>query len=155
MICFYYDESRFPQGPLKFFESFPIIRIKLAGKPSNNEQYLNWFPSEYFYRLNAQQYCVAAERSWNEEVMMGGTLIRQHNLIFDIENNRLGIAHSSCSADSNQVKSESQLIQAGQKLGMSWISSDNSNVVCDYNGNIISRNVASPLPPINEPIIVP
>ena len=88
-------------------------------------------------------------------MMMGGTLIRQHNLIFDIENNRLGIAHSTCSADINQVISESQLIQAGQKLGMNWISSANSNIVCDNNGSVISRNIASPLPPVNEPIIVP
>jgi hypothetical protein len=35
------------------------------------------------------------------KLMMGGTLIRQHNFIFDIEANKLGIAHATCSDDPN------------------------------------------------------
>jgi len=45
--------------------------------------------------------------------MMGGTLIRQHNLIFDIEANKLGIAHATCSEDPYQILSDDQLQQAG------------------------------------------
>lgn len=75
-ICFAYNESHFPKGPLTFFESFPIIKIKLRKDSDSDPNYFTWFPSEYLYRLNNQEYCFAAERTWNNEVMMGGTLIR-------------------------------------------------------------------------------
>lgn len=41
--------------------------------------------------------------------MMGGTLIRQHNLIFDIDQNQVGFAHAVCNEDTNQLTSRSQM----------------------------------------------
>jgi hypothetical protein len=38
--------------------------------------------------------------------MMGGTFLRQHNLIFDIDKNQVGFAHAICFQDDNQIKSE-------------------------------------------------
>jgi hypothetical protein len=39
----------------------------------------------------------------NNEILMGGTLLRQHNLIFDLDKNRVGIAHAICNDDPNQI----------------------------------------------------
>lgn len=59
----------------------------------------HWYPSEYLYRYTNYEYCFAAETQGGNEIMMGGTLLRQHNLIFDIDNNQIGIAHASCNFD--------------------------------------------------------
>ena len=32
--------------------------------------------------------------------------MRQHNFVFDVDNQVVGIAHATCSEDPNQVKSE-------------------------------------------------
>ena len=49
-ICFAYDESKFPKGPITFFESFPIIRFKIVGDKNSANLDFNWYPSEYLYR---------------------------------------------------------------------------------------------------------
>jgi len=41
--------------------------------------------------------------------MMGGTFMRQHNFIFDVDNGRLGIAHAACNHDPNQITSTAQM----------------------------------------------
>lgn len=44
---------------------------------------------------------------------MGGTFMRQHNFIFDVENNKLGLAHATCHDDPNQTKQVLDLIDGG------------------------------------------
>ena len=48
--------------------------------------------------------------------------MRQHNLIFDIEKNQLGIAHATCAGDPNQM-----LEQAS--VQSTWVSED---LNCDH-----------------------
>lgn len=102
-ICFTYDENRFYYGPKSYFTSFPILRFHLKNAHNNSQTvYLNWYPSEYLYREKTNQYCLAAESSArSNEVMMGGTLLRQNNMIFDIDNNLVGIARAQCNEDPN------------------------------------------------------
>lgn len=73
----------------------------------------DWYPSEYLYMEHDEQYCVAADIQDSNEVMFGGTLMRQHAVIIDIENNRVGFARTSCAFDPNQIISEQELIDAG------------------------------------------
>jgi hypothetical protein len=61
-----------------------------------------WFPSEYLHRVN-QKYCLAAEKYSGSDIIMGSALIRQHNLIFDIENSQVGIVRANCSGDLEMI----------------------------------------------------
>jgi len=86
------------------------FKIPLA----NNEEYLlNWWPSEYLYREHDYEYCVAADIQSENEIMMGGTLIRQHAFVFDIENRKVGIAHAKCSHNPHQVMNILDLASEG------------------------------------------
>lgn len=40
--------------------------------------------------------------------------MRQHNVIFDMDNNKVGFAHAACNKDPNQVLSELDMIENGQ-----------------------------------------
>ena len=63
--------------------SYPILRVTLKdadGKPFD----FNWSASEYLYRHATQKYCLAAETQSGNEIMMGGTILRQHIFAFDI-----------------------------------------------------------------------
>lgn len=113
-ICFKYDENKFPKGPLTYFMTYPILRFKLKnpihtididkeGKTTEwkGELYFEWFPSEYLYRDKADQYCLGAEKYQRSEMIIGGTMMRQHNFIFDVDNNKIGIARAQCNEDYN------------------------------------------------------
>ena len=40
-------------------------------------------------------------------------MMRQHNFVFDLDNQRMGVARAICNHDPNQVKHEEELILAG------------------------------------------
>ena len=44
--------------------------------------------------------------------------MRQHNFIFDVDNNMVGIARATCNYDENQVKYEEELVLANQKIDL-------------------------------------
>lgn len=67
---------------------------------------VDWYPSEYLYRETAYRYCVAIDIQNGSQMLIGGTLMRQHNFVFDIDNQRVGVSRATCSEDPNQVKSE-------------------------------------------------
>ena len=110
-LCFSYSEEEFPEGPYDYFRSFPILRFML-GEENENFNF-DWYPSEYLYREKPGRYCVALDIQNNSEMIIGGTMMRQHNFVFDVDNQKLGIARATCSHDPNQVKSESDMIMAG------------------------------------------
>ena len=65
-LCFSYDEEQFKDGPKAYFQSFPILRILVEreGGASRDDEYsLDWYPSEYLYRLEDSKYCVALDTS--------------------------------------------------------------------------------------------
>jgi len=47
------------------------------------------------------------------EILMGGTFMRQNNFIFDVEGNRIGVARASCNNDMNQIRNEEEMIASG------------------------------------------
>lgn len=118
-LCFSYDSEEFPDGPMSYFESFPILRFLIKTDNTNEPYYYNWYPSEYLYRDTLDQYCVALDvSSSSREIMMGGTFMRGHNIVFDTEEKKVGFARATCSEDVNQVLNEDQLIAAGQRWAL-------------------------------------
>jgi hypothetical protein len=107
-LCFSYDVQEFPEGPKEYFKSFPILRFlaSVNNKPDDETVNLDWYPSEYLYREREDRYCVGIDISESSYLTLGGTLLRQHNILFDIENNKVGFARASCSHDPNQIISE-------------------------------------------------
>ena len=37
----------------------------------------------------------------SNEILMGGTFMRQNNFIFDVETNKIGVARAACNEDPN------------------------------------------------------
>jgi hypothetical protein len=76
MICFNYDETKYPEGPKPYFMSFPVLNFIIKGE-NDSIVYFKWFPSEYLYRDRKDLYCLAAEPyDRSNEIMMGGTIMR-------------------------------------------------------------------------------
>lgn len=98
-MCFSYSEQEFPDGPYDYFRSFPMLRFLLGTE--DEDLTLNWYPSEYLYREKPGKYCVAIDISHSYELLIGGTLMRQHNFVFDVDNVRMGVSHATCNHDPN------------------------------------------------------
>jgi len=95
-ICFTYDENKFKDGPKAYFMSFPVLNFNITTSTGEPAQ-LKWFPSEYMYRHKEDQYCLALEKfSRPNEILMGGTFMRQNNFIFDVESNKVGVIRAAC-----------------------------------------------------------
>lgn len=46
--------------------------------------------------------------------MFGGTLMRQHAVIVDVDSNRMGFARATCASDPLQIMNEETLLSAHQ-----------------------------------------
>ena len=75
-LCFSYSEQEFPDGPKRYFESFPILRFLITTENRDDPYFYNWYPSEYLYRDTNTKYCVALDVNGSREIMMGGTFMR-------------------------------------------------------------------------------
>jgi hypothetical protein len=62
------------------------------------------------YRTKASEYCLAIEKfARANEILLGGTFMRQNNIIFDIEKEQLGFARASCNSDPNQIADSAEM----------------------------------------------
>jgi Xylanase inhibitor C-terminal len=62
------------------------------------------------FRTKATEYCLAFEKfTRSNEVLLGGTFMRQMNIIFDIEKEQLGFARATCNSDPNQIVNENEM----------------------------------------------
>lgn len=112
-ICFEYDESLYPTGPKPFFLSYPVLNFH-ANAVNNTRIAFKWYPSEYLFRHKATSYCLALEKfSRSNEILMGGTFMRQNNIVFDVEGGKLGFARARCNDDKNMILDEKEMIQVG------------------------------------------
>ena len=143
-LCWHYDEKLFPNGPIDFYKSLPILRFAFDAVRDKGDKFrysYDWYPSEYLYKENDQQYCVAADINSSNQIMFGGTLMRQHAVIIDVGQNRVGFAHSTCAFDPNQISDEQTLLDAGQKTALdstSLLSKEDEK--CDHNKVIDAGN---------------
>ena len=99
-ICFNYQGTDLSQ----YFLSYPVLQFQLKNTDSDMFNF-EWYASEYLYSYSSNIYCIAAEEQQGGQVMLGGTILRQHNLVFDLQNNKVGFAHATCNTDANQVLS--------------------------------------------------
>lgn len=91
--CFKKSSSQTLQA---FFRSFPTFNFELPSMDAINSTYnYKWQPSEYLYKLG-NEYCYAFFEQNRSYIMMGGTFMRQHGFVFDVDNNRVGIAEAKC-----------------------------------------------------------
>jgi len=74
-LCFAYDQTNFKKGPFDYFISYPIIKLKLVAQGGKLVDF-DWYPSEYLYRASKSSYCFAAISRMDNEIMIGGTLMR-------------------------------------------------------------------------------
>lgn len=109
-ICFHYDEAKFSNGPREYFQSYPVLNF-MVSDTSGKRVDMKWFPSEYLFRDRADRYCLAVERfSRPNEVLLGGSFMRQNAFVFDVESRRLGWARARCNDDPNMIKDEEELM---------------------------------------------
>ena len=134
----------FPNGPIDFYKSLPILRFSFDAVYDNGSKgkySYDWYPSEYLYREHEEQYCVAADIQNGDQIMFGGTLMRQHAVIVDVGQNRVGFVAATCAVDPDQIKSEQTLLEAGQRtaLGQSSLLSQEDEE-CDHSKVIDAGN---------------
>ena len=90
--------------------SFPVLNF-IVNDINGRKVELKWFPSEYLYRDRKDRYCMAIERfSRANEVLMGGSLMRQNAFLFDVEAGRLGFARARCNDDPNMITNETEMV---------------------------------------------
>jgi hypothetical protein len=93
--------------------SFPVLNFH-ANSVNGTRVSLKWFPSEYLYRHKEDLYCMAIEKfGRSNEILMGGTFMRQNNFIFDVEKNTVGFVRAACNRDPNQIIDEQEMIKIG------------------------------------------
>ena len=80
--------------------------------------WFKWYPSEYFFQDHlTQKYCLAAYmHDKPNEILIGSSMMRQHNFIFDIHHKRVGIARAQCSEDPNFIASDKDYADAGREF---------------------------------------
>lgn len=123
VMCFNYDASLYESGgphtTRDFLMSYPILRFHakdLDGKATT----IDWYPSEYLYREpSGSMYCLAADKSKDpDQVLFGSTLMRQHQYIFDVENERIGITRANCSKDVELALTQADFVASGRTFGL-------------------------------------
>jgi hypothetical protein len=93
-----------------YYLSYPIISYV-----TNEHGEIKWFPSEYFYRKANYIYCLAIDPlSSTNEMIFGGSLIRQTMFVFDITNKKVGYVRAQCSKDENMILSDEEIYAVNQ-----------------------------------------
>lgn len=81
--------------------TYPVLNFRVVASDGTATT-LNWYPSEYLFRNKPSQYCMAMEKfQRSNELLLGGTFMRQNNIIFDIEGEQVGIVRAACNSDAN------------------------------------------------------
>ena len=96
--CFVYDEHK--HGSLEeFYATFPVISFELDG-----DYDYNWKPQDYLYEENAQL-CLPFY-ALSGRTILGAIWMKNHDIIFDRDNNKVGFAESDCSYEYEYGKEE-------------------------------------------------
>ena len=91
---------------VEYFRSFPVLTFK-----NSDGAYIKWFPSEYLYEERPKTWCLSIDPFGSDtEMIIGGSMMRQNNFIFDLEAKNLGVVRSTCSADPNMILDESSIL---------------------------------------------
>jgi hypothetical protein len=108
----------------KFLKSLPEIHFTFE----NNIKY-TWKPKNYLYTTtdsNSNEFCIGLIGWSSNEILLGSTWMHNHDIIFDIQNKRIGFVDSLCSGDTDEFANEFYYFQG--KKNFKNISYDNCEV---------------------------
>ena len=96
---------------------YPVINFH-AIDTNGVKQTIKWYPSEYLF-LDDKKYCLAADQNTNShEVLFGSTLMRQNNIIFDVDNKLIGMARATCNSEETMIMFEQDYHDYGNSFGL-------------------------------------
>lgn len=94
---------------------------------------INWYPSEYLYLdKDGTKYCFAADRGTDYQILFGSTLMRQHDFIFDIDKQMIGIARANCSDDQLMIRDEVDYTSFGNPFPVDKAEEEESEAMKEY-----------------------
>jgi hypothetical protein len=80
-----------------FLQSLPDIHFTFE----NNVKY-TWKPHSYLYNSTysgSKEFCIGLTGWSSNEILLGSTWMHNHDIIFDLENKKIGLVDSNCSGD--------------------------------------------------------
>jgi hypothetical protein len=86
--CYTYNSTSYPNIQ-DFFDTFPPITVVTEGVE------LLWEPREYMFQMNSEiNYCLAIYPL--EDIVLGAAFMRNFDIKFDTETQRIGFARANC-----------------------------------------------------------
>ncbi len=90
---------------IQFIESMPVLTFEFKGNNDNNDnnedetKLYTWKPSNYLFNYttsNIPTYCFGGVSWGRSDILLGTTWMHDHDIIFDMEKNRIGFVESAC-----------------------------------------------------------
>jgi len=97
--CFHRNEKTYPDKQ-KFFDTFPQFHFEL----DDNVNY-SWDAANYLYQENLfeERYCISM-LPFNDRTILGGVFMKNHDILFDKKNSRIGIVKANCGGFNEESK---------------------------------------------------
>jgi hypothetical protein len=90
--CYEYDPKTH-KTLAEFFASFPPLNFNLSG-----EVYI-WEADAYFFQQTSTEYCLSLQKqNVAKNFVFGGVFMKNHDILFDKKNDRIGFIKANCSA---------------------------------------------------------
>ena len=102
--CYKFQPTKF-FSVKDFYLSYPPIVFE-----TQESGVIKWLASEYFYKDSSNDFWVSIDPyASNNEMIIGGSLMRQNMFVFDVENRKLGFARAKWSDDPDMIASDSEI----------------------------------------------
>lgn len=75
-----------------FFQYFPVIELSIGSITMTVR------PHQYLYKFENGVYCVGVGDNYRAGTVLGANFMSNHDIVFDLDNQKLGVAPSSCRA---------------------------------------------------------
>lgn len=99
---------------VQFLESMPTLTFTF----DENVTY-DWKPQNYIYnntnvdkKDNILNYCIGIYHLKKGEIILGSTWMHNHDIVFDLQDNRVGFAESNCADDNYFLKTKQIIIKS-------------------------------------------
>jgi len=104
VFCWIYHPKKYPTTK-DFFDTFPTFKFYFG---QDGDAEYEWRPEDYMYQKeDLPEYCIGLAR-YDRETILGATFMKNHDVLFDKSNKRIGFVRSNCSADNIEVSSNSE-----------------------------------------------
>jgi len=147
-LCWNYHSEDF-ETLQEFLNSFPTFKFYFG---KNGKGIYEWKGEDYLYQKpgSSKMYCMGLSR-YDRETILGGTFMKNHDILFDKQNKRIGFIRANCSA----VNEESFLTYPQEQTNQTLVNSSNSSSSVQPQGEISSTTtfVVQPVPEGNKIIV--